>query len=37
MKCGTLSKNLPNQTPEQKNGVTADQNSNPEEPIPEDS
>ena len=37
MKCGTLSPYLPKQTPEQKNGVTADQNSNPEEPISEDS
>ena len=37
MKCGTLSPYLPEQTPEQKNGVTADQNSNPEEPISEDS
>ena len=37
MKCGTLSPYLPKQTPEQKNGVTADQNSNPEESISEDS
>ena len=37
MKCGTLSPYLPEQTPEQKNGVTADQNSNPEEHISEDS